>query len=300
MSAPGVERSVILHGQEIAYRQAGDGGPDVVLIHGIGKSSATWDANVADLVAGGTQVLAVDLPGHGRSAKGWGDYSLGAMASTLRDLLDHLGRDPGLVVGHSLGGGVALQFAYQFPERCSALVLVASGGLGPEAFGPLRAATLPGAGVVISAVTQPRVMAPLVALSDGLTRLGWCPEVLSPDSIATLSELADPAARTAFLATLQGVVDISGQRVSAISKLPTAAHLPVLLVWGDRDRVIPVAHGRAAHDLLPDSKLVVFPGAGHEPHRFDPDRFADLVLQFARETAVTTPRGTGSAPRFGA
>lgn len=296
MADLGVERTVTLHDQEVAYHRAGRKGTEVVLVHGIGQSSATWNAIVPGLVAGGARVLAVDLPGHGRSSKGRGDYSLGAMASTLRDLLDHLGRDRSLVIGHSLGGGVAMQFAYQFPERCSGLVLVASGGLGPDAFAPLRAATLPGAGLVISLLTHPRVMAPLQGLSDGLTRVGLCPEFLSTDSVATLNELADPAARTAFLATLQGVVDVSGQRVSALGRLPAAAHLPVLLVWGDRDRVIPVAHGRAAHELLPRSRLVVFPGAGHEPHRFDPDRFVELVLGFARETSSTSSRRTARSP----
>lgn len=296
MASLGVERTVTLHDQEVAYRCAGRRGPELVLVHGIGQSSTTWDATIPGLVAGGARVLAVDLPGHGRSSKGRGDYSLGAMANTLRDLFDHLGRDRSLVVGHSLGGGVAMQFAYQFPDRCSGLVLVASGGLGPDAFAPLRAATLPGAGLVISLLTHPRVMTPLQGVSSGLTRVGLCPEFLSRDSVATLAELADPAARTAFLATLQGVVDVSGQRVSALGRLPAAAHLPVLLVWGDRDRVIPVAHGRDAHALLPQSRLVVFPGAGHEPHRFDPERFAELVLGFARETSATSSRRPGRNP----
>lgn len=274
------ERTIVLHGQDVAYRHVGGGGPLLVLVHGVGQSSATWDAVLDRLGDSGHQVLAIDLPGHGRSSKGRGDYSLGALASTVRDLLDHLEQDRCVVVGHSLGGGVALQFAYQFPHRCDGLVLVASGGLGPDAFAPLRAASLPGAELVIPVISHPRVVGAMARLGRLLSVVGVRPEMLSPESVATLAELADPESRTAFLATIRGVVDVSGQRVSAVSKLPAAAHLPVLMVWGDRDRVIPLAHGVAAQELLPDSRLVVFPGAGHEPHRFDPPRFVQLLRDF--------------------
>lgn len=273
------EAVATLHGQAIGYRTTGAGDPTAVLVHGIGQNSTTWNPVLERLEGHPGRVLAVDLPGHGRSAKGRGDYSLGAMASTLRDLLDHLGVRRCVVVGHSLGGGVAMQFSYQFPERCDGLVLVASGGLGPEAFAPLRAATLPGAELVIPLLAHERVLTRVGHVSAFLTRIGLCPEAIAPEVLKTLAELADPASRTAFLATLRGVVDISGQRVSAVSKLPSA-RMPVLLVWGDRDRVIPIEHGRAAHDMLPNSRLVVFPGGGHEPHRFDPDRFAELLLAF--------------------
>jgi len=229
----------------------------------------------------GVELIAVDLPGHGRSSKGRGDYSLGAMASTLRDLLDHLGVQRCVLVGHSLGGGVALQFAYQFPQRIERLVLVASGGLGPETSPLLRAASLPGSELVLPLIANRRTLSAMTWVGDTLARVGARPQFLSEDSVATLREFADPQARGAFLATLRSVVDISGQRVSAVSKLPVAAHLPVLLVWGDRDLIIPMEHGRQASELLPDGTLVVFPGAGHEPHRFDPQRFADLIVAFS-------------------
>jgi pimeloyl-ACP methyl ester carboxylesterase len=278
-----LERTVTLHGQQVAYRQVGDEGPLLVLVHGVGQSSATWDAVLDRLGTGGHQVVAIDLPGHGRSSKDRGDYSLGSLASTIRDLLDALGHERCVVVGHSLGGGVALQFAYQFPQRCDGLVLVASGGLGPEAFAPLRAATLPGAELVLPLITHRRTMAVLTWVGTALSLVGIRPEVLSPEALGTLGELADPPSRMAFLATIRGVVDVSGQRVSAVGKLPAAAHLPLLMVWGDRDRVIPLQHGVSAKELLPSSRLVVFPGAGHEPHRFDPLRFVDLLLEFVDE-----------------
>src|SRR4029453_7765057 len=131
-----------VHGHDVAYRQAGEG-PLLVMIHGIAGSSGTWGP-VMPLLAERYTVIAPDLLGHGESAKPRGDYSLGAYASGVRDLLAVLGHERVTVVGHSLGGGIAMQFAYQFPERVERLVLVSSGGLGREVHLLLRAAALPG------------------------------------------------------------------------------------------------------------------------------------------------------------
>ena len=126
----------MLHGRPLTYVQAGSG-PVLLLIHGIAGSLENWQAVIEPLARGNT-VVAPDLPGHGGSAPGGGDYSLGALAATLRDLLVALGHEHATLVGHSLGGGVAMQFAYQFPELTERLVLVPSGGLGPEASSVLR------------------------------------------------------------------------------------------------------------------------------------------------------------------
>jgi pimeloyl-ACP methyl ester carboxylesterase len=272
---------VVLHGQELAYRECEGSGPLLVLVHGVGSNSSTWDPVLPPLVAAGASVLTLDLPGHGSSSKERGDYSLGSLASSVRDLLEHLGHERCVLVGHSLGGGVALQFAYQFPQRLEGLVLVASGGLGREAFPLLRAASLPGAELVLPLIAHPRTVGAVAAVGRVLSFLRLGGTLLSEESLTTVRELGDPATRTAFLATLRGVVDISGQRVSAVSKLPAASHLPTLLVWGDRDPIIPIAHGREALALLPNARLVVFPGAGHEPYRHDPERFAALLLDHA-------------------
>ena len=278
---------VMLHGQELAYAcyPGSAAGRDrsrsttLVLVHGVGSSSATWDAVVPRLVEAGVEVITVDLPGHGRSAKERGDYSLGALASTVRDLLDHLGVERCILVGHSLGGGIAMQFAYQFPNRTNGLVLVASGGLGREASALLRAASLPGAELVLRLVAHRRTVRVLAASGRVLGFLRGTGPLLDDESLSTLHELGDRATRGAFLSTLRQVVDVSGQRVSAVAKLPTASHLPTMLVWGDRAPIIPIEHGRAAVALLPRGRLVVFPGAGHEPHRYDPARFADLLAE---------------------
>ena len=137
-------REIVLHGHRVFFRSAGSG-PVLVLVHGITSTSATW-ANVLPYLAERFTVIAPDLLGHGESAKPRGDYSLGAYASGIRDLLLALGHERATFVGHSLGGGVAMQLAYQFPEHCERLVLVSSGGLGREINALLRAASLPGLG----------------------------------------------------------------------------------------------------------------------------------------------------------
>ena len=287
-------RTAVLHGQEIAYVHTQGAGPLLLLVHGMGSSSRTWDTVAPLLDAQGAHTVVVDLPGHGRSGKGRGDYSLGSLASTLRDLLDHLGHDRAVVVGHSLGGGVALQFAYQYPQRTEGLVLVSSGGLGREASALLRAASLPGAEFVIPVIAHPRSVS-VIATAARLLAAVRGTQALPDDAIVTLTELADADSRGAFLATLRSVVDVSGQRVSALAKLASAEHLPTLLVWGDRDAIIPCEHGRQAVEQLPSGRLVIFPGAGHEPHRHDPERFTALLMEHADAvTAAGLPLAPGA------
>lgn len=283
-------RSIVLHGHEIAYRTAGTGGPVVVLLHGIAGSSATWEDVLPRLARHGT-VIAPDLLGHGRSAKPrHADYSLGAYASGVRDLLVALGHERATLVGHSLGGGIALQVAYQYPERCERLALVGTGGLGRDVHALLRAAALPGAEWVLPLVCAPRVRDAGNALGRALHRLGLRAGADAAEMWLCYTSLAEPGARRAFLHTLRGVVDVSGQRVSATDRLYLAAHLPTLLVWGERDTIIPSAHAESARELLPTSRLEVFPGAGHFPHRHDPDRFVDVIADFlAADPAGITP-----------
>ncbi len=288
-----VMESVVLHGQELAFRYVPGQGPTRLFVHGVGGTAATWDPVVEVLEQAGQSLLVVDLPGHGSSSKARGDYSLGALACSLRDLLDHLGVDNVVLVGHSLGGGISMQFTYQFPQRVDGLVLVASGGLGEEASAFLRAATLPGAEFVLPLITHQRSLVAMSSLGRLLAAIGIRHDGLSDEAIRTLEGLQDPASRTAFLATLRGVVDVHGQRVSAVSRLSSAADVPTLLVWGDRDPIIPMSHGQRAHEALPDSRLIIFPGAGHEPHRFDPLRFAALL------TDELTVRPRAGRPRRG-
>jgi pimeloyl-ACP methyl ester carboxylesterase len=271
-----------LHGSRIAYREVGRG-PVLVLVHGVSGAMHTWDG-VAPGLARRHTVITPDLPGHGLSSKPRGDYSLGAFASVVRDLLNALGHRGATVVGHSLGGGIAMQFAYQYPERCERLVLVDSGGLGDEVAPILRAATLPGAELVIPLIADRRAVAVGRWLGQFATALGWT-SGRDPDEVArAVSSLSDAEARRAFLLTLRSVVDHRGQRVSARDRLHLTALMPSLVIWGGRDRVIPVAHGRRAHEEMPGSRLEVFDDAGHFPHLSDPARFVDVVSDFIAST----------------
>lgn len=270
---------VMLGGRELAYCLYGDSGPVLVMIHGVGASSDCWQ-DVAPLLAqGGARVIAVDLPGHGQSNKGRGDYSLGVMVTAIRDLLDYLGHSQAIFVGHSLGGGIAIQFLYQYPQYLVGLVLVSSGGLGSETGRWLRAASLPGAGVVLGVVANPKVLKTAAWLGRRLRSVGIESEPLSEEMLEGIGVVfTDRDSRQAFLATLRSVVDSKGQTSSALVHLPKAAGMPVLLIWGGLDAMIPLSHGEDAAALLPHSRLVVFDGAGHDPHAEQPERFANLLL----------------------
>jgi len=275
-------KETLLHGHRVAYRSAGSG-PAIVLVHGITSTSATWERVMPYLAARFT-VIAPDLLGHGQSAKPRGDYSLGAYASGVRDLMVSLGHDSATFVGHSLGGGVAMQLAYQFPERCERLVLVDSGGLGREVNFLLRAATLPLSEVVLPVLASRHILDAGRTVSRLFGRLG----IRAGTDVGELAKghasLADAEARAAFVHTLRTIVDPGGQRVNASDRLYLAQNVPFMLVWGERDRIIPVEHGRHAHELVPSSRLEVFENAGHFPHVDDPQRFLDVLLDFIDST----------------
>jgi pimeloyl-ACP methyl ester carboxylesterase len=273
---------VTIHGHEIGYRGGGSG-PVLVLIHGMAGSSATWDPVLPQLVERYT-VVAPDLPGHGDSDKPRGDYSLGAHAAAIRDLLTTLGHDRATIVGQSFGGGVAMQLAYQHPERCERLVLVASGGLGQEVALLLRALTLPGAEHLLPIACNGTVRDAGTAVTGWLDRIGLRPVPVVAEMWRSFASLSDGPTREAFQHTLRSVVDLHGQRVNATDRLYLAADVPTLIVWGDRDPIIPIAHAHLAHDVIPGSRLEVFEGAGHYPHCEQPDRFVEVLVDFLETT----------------
>jgi pimeloyl-ACP methyl ester carboxylesterase len=271
-----------LHGHRVTYRRAG-WGPVVVLIHGITGSSATWE-HVIEPLAERYTVVAPDLLGHGESAKPRGDYSLGAYASGIRDLIAAIGHDRATVVGHSLGGGVAMQMAYQFPERVERLVLVSSGGLGREVHLLLRAAVLPGSEVVLPLLASPGLIGRLDGVGAFLGRFGLRGGPDLEEMWTGFSSLADPGARAAFIHTLRTILDPGGQRVSATDRLYLAEEMPSLILWGERDPIIPYRHGLQASEIMPGSRFVTFPDAGHFPHRQDPRRFVRELTEFMEST----------------
>jgi pimeloyl-ACP methyl ester carboxylesterase len=275
-------KEITLHGHRVAYRSAGSG-PAIVLVHGITSTSATW-ARVMPYLATRFTVIAPDLLGHGQSAKPRGDYSLGAYASGVRDLMVTLGQERATFVGHSLGGGVVMQLAYQFPERCERLVLVDSGGLGREVNLLLRAATLPLSEVVLPLLASTRLLDAGRAVGRLFERVGLHAGTDMAELARGHASLADPEARAAFVHTLRTIVEPGGQRVNASDRLYLAENIPFMLIWGAHDPIIPVEHGIAAHELVPSSRLEVFEDAGHFPHVDDPQRFLDVVLDFIDST----------------
>jgi pimeloyl-ACP methyl ester carboxylesterase len=280
---PAIERAeVSLHGHRVNFNIAGQG-PAVVLIHGVAGRAGQWDQTV-QLLAENHTVIAPDLLGHGDSAKPRGDYSLGAHASGIRDLLVALSIERASIVGHSLGGGIAMQFAYQFPERCERLVLVSSGGLGEEVHVLLRAATLPGSEFVLPLLAHPRIVDLASVVPRALGFLGLRTRVDLEEMARGYQSLANAEARSAFIHTLRAVIDPSGQRIEATDRLYLASKMPSLIVWGRRDRIIPVSHAKPAHRAMPGSRLELFDDAGHFPHLDDPLRFSRTLEEFFHET----------------
>lgn len=277
----------VLHGHRRAFVVAGPPlgtAPVLWMVHGIGDSSRTWE-QVLPLLARDRTVVAPDLLGHGDSDKPRADYSIGGFANGMRDLMVVLGVERATVVGHSLGGGVALQFAYQYPSRVERLVLVAAGGLGAEVHPFFRAAALPGAGTALGLSSLAPVRGTVLRTSRLLAHLG----LVDPEDVEGAAQvwqgLRDRSTRAAFLRTLRGLVDLRGQAVTSRDRLYLTAAIPTLLVWGQRDPVLPVEHARTACDALPGARLEVVARAGHLPHRSSPRGFADVVLGFLATTA---------------
>jgi len=271
-----------LHGDRVAYRDAGSG-ETLLLIHGMAGSSETWRAVIPQL-AKKYRVIAPDMLGHGQSDKPRGDYSLGAFAVWLRDLLDELGVTRATIVGQSLGGGVAMQFVYQHPDYCQRLVLISSGGLGPDVGWTLRLLSAPGAELILP------VIAPKPVLNVGNKLRSWLSAagIQSPRGAeiwSAYSSLSDSQTRHAFLRTLRSVVDYRGQAVSALNRLHLTSQLPTMAIWGDKDQIIPLDHAYAAQAARPGSRLEVLAGVGHFPHVERPTDVVDLIDDFITTTS---------------
>lgn len=272
-----------MHGREVAYRFEGDG-PLIVLVHGMAGSAATWDS-VVPALTDRFAVLAFDLPGHGSSAKPVdGDYSLGSFASVVRDLMMSLGLERGTIVGQSLGGGVAMQFAYQFPSRCERLVLVGSGGLGRDVSPLLRALAFPGVEFLYPVIFASALREAGRSVLGALRRIGLRPSAYVDQIWQSYESLTEPETRAAFARTLRSVVDPTGQRVSAHDRLPLARDIPTLIVWGADDAIIPSTHAAEAAATLPNSRVEIFERVGHFPHCEDPHHFVRVLIHFIEST----------------
>jgi pimeloyl-ACP methyl ester carboxylesterase len=277
---------VTIHGHRRAYVKVGRG-PVLLLLHGLGCTHRTW-LPVLDTLARRYTVIAPDLLGHGESDKPRADYSIGAFANGMRDLLTVLDVDKVTVVGHSFGGGVAMQFAYQFPERTERLVLVGSGGLGPEVSPAIRAITTTGFYQVMGALTLPGVRQVGTTGLKVLARTGL-EQFRDFDEVADIYEsFRDPAARAAIRHVVRAVVDWQGQIVTMADRAYLTDAMPMCVIWGEQDHVIPVSHAARAAELAPKARVEVIPNAGHFPHKDHPERFVRILSDFVRTTSPAT------------
>jgi pimeloyl-ACP methyl ester carboxylesterase len=275
-------QTLTLHGQQLSFVDSGTG-PAVLFVHGLLGSHRNW-AHLVDRLDDSHRVIVPDLFGHGASAKPMGDYSLGAHAATLRDLLDRLEIDRVTIVGHSLGGGISMEFCYLFPARVERLVLVSTGGLGREVSPVLRSATLPGAEWVLPVIGSSWVRDRAELVGRLLHKVGWRPSSDVTAAWQGFTSLSDAEGRRAFLATTRAVVDPGGQTVNASDYLAETIAIPTLVVWGGRDRMIPVQHAEHARASIPGCRVEIFEQSGHFPHLDEPDRFAAVLRSFVAES----------------
>ncbi|ABL05540.1 alpha/beta hydrolase [Mycobacterium ulcerans] len=283
VTAPSLQFRTI-HGYKRAFRIAGSG-PAILLIHGIGDNSTTWTGIHAKLAQRFT-VIAPDLLGHGRSDKPRADYSIAAYANGMRDLLSVLDIERVTIIGHSLGGGVAMQFAYQFPQLVDRLILVGAGGVTKDVNVVFRLASLPMGAEALALLRLPMVL-PTVQLAGKVLGMALGSTALGqdlPNVLRILDDLPEPTASSAFTRTLRAVVDWRGQIVTMLDRCYLTQAIPVQIIWGSRDAVVPVRHAEMAHAAMPGSKLEVFEGSGHFPFHDDPARFIDIVLRFIDST----------------
>ena len=284
-TSPQVEH-VTVHGHRRAFVRMGSG-PALLLLHGLGCDHTTW-ASVMESLARTHTVIAPDLLGHGASDKPRADYSLGGYANGMRDLLTVLGVDTATVVGHSFGGGVAMQFAYQFPERTERLVLVASGGLGPEVSPAIRAITTPGFHQVMAVLAAPGLRHVATTAMRLLAGSGVRQARDLAEVAAIYDSFKDPRTRAAIRHVTRAVVDWKGQIVTMADRAYLTEAMPMCVVWGSDDLVIPVAHASNASALAPTARIEIIPNAGHFPHKDHPERFAKIVRDFIRSTESST------------
>ncbi len=287
VEAPSLQFRTI-HGYRRAFRIAGSG-PALLLIHGVGDNSKSWEPVHAKLAQRFT-VIAPDLLGHGESDKPHADYSLPAFANGMRDLLAVLGIDKVTVAGHSFGGGVAMQFAYQYPQLVERIVLVSAGGVAKDVSLALRLAAMPMGAEALGVLRAPGVMPAIrrvgraVQTTLGSTKFGRD----AADVVDLLEGFLDPAGLAAFARTLRSVVDARGQYVTMLDRSYLVKSVPVQIIWGEDDLIIPVDHAHTAHAAMPGSRMEIFEDSGHMPFHDHPDRFVEVVERFIDSTRPAT------------
>jgi pimeloyl-ACP methyl ester carboxylesterase len=278
------ERRIDVDGLPTRYLTAGNDGPPLVLLHGVGDNALDWRW-VTPALARSHRVYAPDLPGAGGSAKPQdADYSPGYFERFVAAFLDALGIERAAVVGNSLGGLAALRLALSEPERVAALGLVASAGLGRRVNPALRSLSVPGYGRLATAWGRTRPGAAQRALGRaGLVFAS--PRRVPRKWLGEQYRLARlPGFLEAQLATVRGQLGLRGQREVLVDRLPNL-RIPTLVLWGARDRVLPISQAHGAIDGLENGFLEILPDCGHLPQVEQPERFASALDGFLRDEA---------------
>jgi 4,5:9,10-diseco-3-hydroxy-5,9,17-trioxoandrosta-1(10),2-diene-4-oate hydrolase len=283
------DRTLNVNGFRTRYWQAGGEGPPVILIHGLGASAEIWQYNLGAL-ASRHRVYVPDLPGFGRTEKpGWMDYSPGSYSRFVRDFMTALGIGRASLVGHSLGGGVALRAVLDDPGRVEKLILVSSAGLGREVSFPLRIASLPFFDRVF-------FTPPLPVFVRFLHRLVYDPSTITDEFARLYYEMFfQPGAVRAFTSILRNIATLRGARPGVLEPIREGLGTigaPTLILWGRQDRILPVGQAVDAAGRIPGARLHIFERCGHMPNVEHPGEFNRLVLEFLQQD-----RGPGSEDR---
>lgn len=273
------DRYVKINGIKTRYWAAGDKGPAILLVHGLGGFIENWVYNIGPL-AKSHRVYAMDLPGFGLSDKTPLTRDLKVLVRFIADFMEAFSIEKASLIGNSLGGGLVLQFAIDYPDKVDKLVLVDNAGMGRGVIADFKLCSLPLIGE-LSVRTSRKGTAVL------WRKIVYDSSLVTPELVDLSFRLASqPGAKKALLAALRAGIDIFGQRGDLVRQLLDSLKnikKPVLVTWGDRDRIIPVAHARTAVEKIAGARLELFDRCGHMPQLEYPEKFNRLVLAFLAE-----------------
>jgi pimeloyl-ACP methyl ester carboxylesterase len=261
------------------FRVEGDAGTAVIMVHGLGGSLENWAANTGAL-ATKHRVYTMDLPGFGRSDKQPRLKSMHELVEFLVDFMEIQHIDRAGIIGHSMGGGLALQLAIQYPQKVEKIVLVDNAGMGREVIFDFKLCSIPLVGELITRPSRKGTV--------GLWKKIVCePGVITDELVESTYRLAtQPGAMKALLATIRAGINIRGQRADLtrpLMKRLAGITAPTMVIWGKDDRIIPLAHARIAVSKIPNATLHIFDRCGHMPQLEYPEDFNKMTLDFLAE-----------------